>query len=108
MTKLHKYNYKIERIERKRFEGNIKIPECNSLVIHLMIKQDGQTVEHFKDTFFMLKCFEWRLSELFRSVGLKKRGKPCRMDLSKLPGATGQCELDRVGINYIDAANTLT
>jgi hypothetical protein len=87
------YDYTIVKFERKRFEGKGKVEECNMAVITAEINQAGEPVGKVTENFFMLRKFEWKLSQLFRSIGQKKHGEPLIMDWSRVEGATGRCKI---------------
>ena len=56
---------------------------------------DGTTRER-TENFILHSRMEWKLSQLFLSVGLKKHGEPLRMNWTEIVGKTGKC---RVGIS---------
>lgn len=87
------YDYTIIKFERKRFEAKGKVEECNMAVITAQINKAGEECGVVSENFFMLKRFEWKLSQLFRSIGQKKHGEPLIMDWTKVEGATGRCKI---------------
>ena len=46
-----------------------------------------------RENYILHKNLEWKLSELFRGVGLKKEGEEFRMDWSALPGKTAKAKI---------------
>ncbi|MCC8067012.1 MAG: hypothetical protein LIO94_07920 [Clostridiales bacterium] len=43
-----------------------------------------------RENFILHSSLDWKLSQLFRSVGLKKEGEKMRMNWNALPGLTGK------------------
>ena len=86
------YEYKVDRFERGRFTGSPKLAACNKATLYLTIEtENGQAIA--KTDLLLTKTLEWKISSFFRSIGLKKPGKPLVMDWSKVPGATGKCHI---------------
>lgn len=46
-----------------------------------------------RENYVLHTSLEWKLSELFRGVGLKKEGEELRMDWSALPGKTARAKI---------------
>lgn len=87
------YPFTIDHYDRARHEGSEKIPPCNKAIVYFNIPAPtGETVQ-IREQFIMWSTLEWKLSELFRSVGLKKHGEPLKPDWNKLPGLTGRCKV---------------
>lgn len=87
------YDFSIDHYERSRENATDKDPACNAAIVHFNILcADGSAVS-VRDTFKLLKKYEWKLSALFRSVGLKKEGEKIRLDWDALPGLTGRCHI---------------
>lgn len=82
------YDFEVLRFERGRFPGSANMCACNKLDLYLSVS--GQTI---RDTLFMNRKAEWRLSQFLISVGLKQEGVPCRINWNAVPGARGRCEL---------------
>ena len=87
------YEFKIDHYERSRSKGG-KLPPCNMAVVYFNISAYGDP--QLRDNFVMHSSLEWKLSQLFMSVGLKKKGEELRMDWDKLPGLTGKCKITKV------------
>lgn len=87
------YDFTIEKFERSRFNGSAKLPACNMAVVYFIVKSpDGQETT-IRENFIMHTRLEWKLSELFRSVGLKKENAPIRMNWNALPGLSGRAHV---------------
>ena len=46
-----------------------------------------------RENYVLHSSLEWKLSELFRGVGLKKEGEELRMDWGALPGKTARAKI---------------
>ena len=88
------YDYTVSKVTRGRYEGSDKMPACNSVTVELTVwgADDKTTVT---ERFFLVKKFEWKLSQFFLSLGLKKHGEPLRMRWN-IEGLRGKCKV------YID------
>lgn len=84
------YDFVIDHYERGRFPGSEKIPPCNmATVFFVFYGPDGEGVP-IRENYILHTKLEWKLSELFRSVGLKKEGEEVRMDWNALSGLSGR------------------
>lgn len=88
------YDFTVSKITRGRYEGSDKMPACNSVTVELMVwgAQDKATIS---ERFFLVKKFEWKLSQFFLSIGVKKHGEPLMMRWN-IEGLRGKCKV------YID------
>lgn len=87
------YDFTIDHYERGRSKGEGKLPACNMAIVFFNIKSpDGQETQ-IRENFILHSSLEWKLSQLFRSVGLKKEGEELRMNWNALPGLTGRCQV---------------
>ena len=87
------YEFTIDHFERGRSQGSDKIPASNMAIVFFNIKTpDGQEAT-IRENFILHSKLEWKLSELFRSVGLKKEGEKLRMNWSALPGLKGKAKV---------------
>lgn len=88
------YDFTIKKVTRNRYEGSDKMPACNSVSVELTVwgAEDQTTIT---ERFFLLKKFEWKLSQFFLSIGLKKHGEPLNMRWN-IEGMKGKCKV------YID------
>lgn len=62
-------------------------------VLQFTIKNPHGEDISVKENFLLHTKLEWKLSELFTSVGMKQKGERVRMNWSALPGSTGRCKL---------------
>ena len=87
------YVYEVVNMERGSFPGSEKMGKCNKATLTLRVTDDtGNTVQVFDDL-ILHKRMEWKLSQFFLSVGLKKRGEPLVMDWNKVVGAKGKVHI---------------
>ena len=88
------YRFSIKKFEKARYEGGEKIPACPKAVVTFEVyAPDGTTVE-LTENYLLHQKMEWKLSEFFASVGLKKKGEPVKMLWSpELIGKQGVCKL---------------
>lgn len=82
------YEFEIVKYERARHEGSDKIPPCNKAVVTFRV---GETT--LTENFLLCSTLEWKLSQLFLSVGLKRHGEPLRMNWQALSGKRGVCKV---------------
>lgn len=84
------YDFTIDHYERGRSQGSDKIPASNMAIVYFNIRSaDGQDVT-IKENYILHTKMEWKLSELFCGVGLKKKGERLRMNWNALPGLSGR------------------
>lgn len=85
------YDFTVNKVTRGRFEGSDKMPACNSVTVELTIwgPQDKTIVT---ERFFLVKKFEWKLSQFFLSIGLKKHGEQLVMRWN-IEGYRGKCKV---------------
>lgn len=84
------YDFTINHYERGRFSGSAKIPPCNKATVFFDVKDADANEVSIRQDFLLHTKMEWKLSELFRSVGLKKEGEEVRMNWNALPGLSGR------------------
>lgn len=87
------YNFTIDHFKRSRSKGGNSIPASNMAIVYFNIHtKDGDAVQ-IRENFILHTKLEWKLSELFCAVGLKKKGEELRMNWNALPGLTGKCQI---------------
>lgn len=82
------YDFKVTNIEKGYFNGSEKMGPCPQAEITLEI-EDAKV----KTKLFLNSKSEWKLSEFFISIGLKKKGEPLKMQWGKVLGTKGKCEV---------------
>lgn len=96
------YSFQVDHYERARHtgvnaDGNpSKIPACAKAIVHFNVYgNNGETVS-MRQEYLLWSTLQFKLSELFRSVGLKKEGEPLQMNWDALPGLRGRCKIIQV------------
>lgn len=87
------YNFVIDHFDRGRSQGSNKIPASNMAIVYFRIKDSNGNEALIRENFILHTKLEWKLSELFCSVGLKEKGKELRMNWNALPGLTGRAHV---------------
>ncbi len=87
------YDFTIEKFERSRTDGKGKLPPCNKAIVYFTIHnphgEDVTVIEHF----VLHTSLEWKISELFCSIGQKQKGEKVQMKWQTIPGSKGRCKL---------------
>ncbi len=85
------YDFTVNKVTRGRYEGSDKMPACNSVTVEMTIwgAQDKAVIT---ERFFLVKKFEWKLSQFFLSIGLKKHGEQLMMRWN-IEGYRGKCKV---------------
>lgn len=85
------YDFTVSKITRGRHQGSEKMPACNCVTVELTVwgQEDRTTVT---ERLFLVKKFEWKLSQFFLSIGLKKHGEPLNMRWN-IEGMRGKCRV---------------
>lgn len=86
------YEYTVSKVERARFAGSEKTPACNMAKVTFTVWGPTDKVE-INENFLLYSKFEWKLSQLFLSVGMKKHGEPLRMNWTSIIGKRGKCNV---------------
>lgn len=84
------YDFEVTGLEKAYFNGSEKMQACPQARLELTVGPDKAKV--FTNLFLNTKS-EWKLSEFFISIGLKKKGEPLRMQWGKVLGLKGKCEI---------------
>ena len=91
------YNFTVMAVERGRFNGSEKMPACNVAKVKLKIENPvGEVV--LTQQLMLHSKVEWKLSEFFASIGLKKKGQPYRMTWN-IAGYAGRCKIGKKTYN---------
>lgn len=87
------YEFTIESVERARFSGSEKMPACNMAKVKLLFNtQQGSA--YIVHQLLLHTKVEWKLSEFFASIGLKKKDQPLKMTWN-IVGYKGKCKIGR-------------
>jgi hypothetical protein len=91
------YDFTVNKVSRFRHEGSEKVPPCNAITVELTVwGPEDKTV--ISARFYLIRKFEWKLSQFFLSIGLKKHGEPLNMRWN-IEGCRGKCKV------YVDTYN---
>lgn len=88
------YPFTVTKMERARYEGSAKVQPCRmallTVALHGGSLGDGSTTVRL----FLLEKFQWKIAELFVSIGLAKpEDETLRMQWDRVQGATGLCHV---------------
>lgn len=88
------YIFVIKKFDKARYDGGAKIPACPKAIVTFSIySNDGQCIE-LQENFLLHKKMEWKLSEFFSSIGMKRKDEPVRMIWTpELIGKQGVCKV---------------
>ena len=86
------YEFTVSKVERARHPGSNKIQPCNMAKVTFTIWGAEDKTEIIEN-FYLCNKFEWKLSSLFLSIGLKKHGEPFKMNWNAVNGAKGKCHV---------------
>lgn len=91
------YQFQVESIERGRHNGSEKIPPCNKLIVHFNIFLPDGREGHIQEQFIMWSTMEWKLSQFFISIRMKKKGEPMPASnwFAEIPGRKGRCKIKK-------------
>ena len=90
------YDFVIDHYERGRSQGSDKIPASNMAIVFFNIRSDDGQEATIRENFILHSKLEWKLSELFCSVGLKKKGEALKMNWNAVPGLSGRAHVTLV------------
>lgn len=86
------YSFTVEKVERGRSKGEGKLPPCNMAIVYFTVHGPDRDVE-VRENYILHTNLEWKLSELFCGLGLKKKGEKVPMKWGLVPGCTGRAQI---------------
>lgn len=86
------YSFTVAKIERARSSGGGKLPPCNMAKVTLTV-HGAENDRDITENLVLHSSLEWKLSQFFLSIGLKKHGEPLRMNWTAATGKTGNCHV---------------
>lgn len=86
------YDFTVSKFIRGNFNGSEKLPPCKKAVVTFTIWGRDDKIE-ITENFLLCNKMEWKLSQLFLSIGQKKHGEPLRMNWNAVTGARGKCHV---------------
>ena len=87
------YDFIIDHYERARHVGSDKIPPCNKAIVFFRVTGPNGQETTIQSSYILHTRMEWKLSELFCGVGLKKKGDKLKMNWAALPGLKGRAQI---------------
>lgn len=87
------YEFQVIKVEKTSQNKTEKLPACKKAVVHCKITDGSGNSTTCSANFFMIGKLEWKISELFRCIGLKKKGEKCKMNWNDVEGRTGWLKL---------------
>ncbi len=87
------YDFEIVNFERGQFDGSDKTPACKMATVNFRVTDNKGNETVIQDRFYLASNMEWKLSQLFKSVGLKSAGQKVAMNWNALPGKKGRCHV---------------
>jgi hypothetical protein len=86
------YEFTVSKIERARHNGSEKMPPCNVAKVTVTVWGADDSID-ITENLFLCNKMEWKLSQFFLSIGLKKHGEPLRMNWPASVGKKGKCHV---------------
>lgn len=88
------YPFTITKMERVRFNGSAKVPPCRMAKLTVALHGGDNGESSVICQIFLLQKFQWKISELFVSIGLARpEDERILMQWGKVEGATGRCHV---------------
>ena len=89
------YDFTVTGFKRGRFDGSDKLLACNKAIVTITVWGAEDKIE-LTENFLLCNKMEWKLSQFFLSLDMKKHGEPLRMNWNAVNGKKGKCHI------YID------
>ena len=86
------YEFTVSKIERGRHPGSEKLPACNKAIVTLTVWEQDDCID-ITENFMLCNKMEWKLSQFFLALGMKKHGEPLRMNWTGAVGKKGKCHV---------------
>lgn len=86
------YDFCVSKIERGRHPGSDKLPACNKAIVTITVFGAEDSID-ITENLMLCNKMEWKLSQFFLSIGMKKHGEPLRMNWTGAVGKKGKCHI---------------
>lgn len=86
------YRFTVSKVERARSQGKGKLPPCNMAKVTIAI-HGAENDREVTVNLVLHSSLEWKLSQFFLAVGMKRHGEPLRMNWTGAVGKTGSCHV---------------
>lgn len=88
------YDFIIKKpVERGRKQATDKMPACNKATVTITVMHEGREV-NIPTVLLLHSRTEWKLSQFFECIGLKKKGEPLRMQWNAIVGTKGRAKIN--------------
>lgn len=87
------YRFTVERFDRARHAGSNKIPPCNKAIVYFRVFAANGNSVLITENLFLHTSMEWKLSEFFASIGMKRKGEKAQMNWNEVYGKSGVCHV---------------
>ncbi len=87
------YVYEVTNMERGSFPGSEKMCACQKATVTLKIADAEGNVANVFDDLILHKKMEWKLSQFFRSIGMKQKGEKLVMSWNRVVGSKGRVHI---------------
>ncbi|RKM55435.1 hypothetical protein D6855_16000 [Butyrivibrio sp. CB08] len=87
------YIFEVTNMERGSFPGSEKMCACAKATLTLKITDAEHGTVNVFDDLILHKKMEWKLSQFFRAIGMKKKGERLVMDWNKVVGSSGRVHI---------------
>lgn len=88
------YCFTVKQVDRARSQGKGKLPPCNMAKVTLIV-HGAEFDREITENLVLHSSVEWKLSQFFLSIGLKKHGEPLRMNWAGAVGKQGNCHVTK-------------
>lgn len=88
------YDATVTGVEQDYHNGSGKLPACPKAVVTVRIMVNGQEAE-VRDNFYLHNSTEWKISQFFLAVGMKKHGEDFRMNWQGAIGKTCRIQVKK-------------
>lgn len=88
------YTFRVDSLEKGSFSGSEKMAPCPKATLRFSVKnvdngKEGTVFDHL----FLNSKAEWKLSQFFKSIGMKKTGEKIHMPWNDVEGAEGKMKI---------------
>lgn len=86
------YPFTVSHFERGSFPGSAKLPPCNKAELTLTVHSPRGEV-NVQTSLILHRSLEWKLSQFFRCIGMKKHGEALVMKWNEVAGKSGRVHI---------------
>ena len=91
-----RYPFVVTKFERGQHEAKPggKAPSCKKAIITIKISTDEGDA-YITENFLLYKKMEWKMSQFFRCIGMKRPGEKVSMKWTETIGQQGVCDVTK-------------